>query len=60
MNLAKISRVICLAQEIIRRAETVETEDPEGYFIGGTKATEALRRTSMELTRALADLRGPG
>jgi predicted thioesterase len=36
----------------------VLSEEQDGYFILGTKAaTGALRRTSMELTRALADLR---
>jgi hypothetical protein len=29
----------------------------EGYFFMGNKYTAAVRRTSMDLTRALADLR---
>jgi hypothetical protein len=61
LNFEKISRVITLATELITRAEHVETEaEADGSFISGTAATGALRRTSMELTRALADLRRPG
>jgi hypothetical protein len=57
MNRPKISRVINLANELIARADIVLSEEEDGYFILGTKAaTGALRRTSMELTRALADL----
>jgi hypothetical protein len=48
MNLEKISRVITLATELITRAEHVETEaGADGFFISGTAARGALRRTSM-------------
>jgi hypothetical protein len=41
------------------RQLAVKSEANEHGFIVGNKATGALRRTSMELTRALADLRRP-
>jgi hypothetical protein len=60
LNLEKITRVITLATELITRAEYVETEaEADGSFISGTAATGALRRNSMELTTALAELRRP-
>jgi hypothetical protein len=44
----------------LKAPEHVETEaGADGFFISGTAATGPLRRTSMELTRALADLRRP-
>jgi hypothetical protein len=60
VTLAKIRRALSLMQEFWRRVDTALADDPDGHFIVGTKATGALRRTSMELTRALADLRRPG
>jgi hypothetical protein len=61
MNLGKISRVNRLIRQFQRRAEELADQAAEdGFTIVGTKATGALRRTSMELTRALADLRRPG
>jgi hypothetical protein len=62
MNARTISRVVKRANELIARSDTAlaDTESHTGYIIVGTKATGALRRTSMELTRALADLRRPG
>jgi hypothetical protein len=61
LNLEKINRVLKLSREFGERQFAVKSEtDEHGYFITGTAATGALRRTSMELTRALADLRRPG
>jgi hypothetical protein len=60
VNTQVIERVISLANEVVDRAHEALYSDPEGDFIVGTKATGALRGTSMELTRALADLRRPG
>jgi len=37
-----------------------EADQDGGHFVAGAKAAGALRRTSMELTRALAELRRPG
>jgi hypothetical protein len=60
MTLEKIKRVRALLSEFQIRASRVEVEDDEYSGITGTAACGALRRTSMELTRALADLRRPG
>ena len=58
MNLEKIRRVLRLAQEFGSRATRVldDIDANDGHFFVGTKATGALRRTSVELTRTLADL----
>jgi hypothetical protein len=61
MNLEKITRVKRLIRLFESRAAAVfDQAEADGSFIVGTAATGALRRTSMELTRALADLRRPG
>ena len=62
MTLEKIRRVLRLAQEFGNRATLVldDMDANDGHFFVGTKASGALRRTSMELTRALADLRRRG
>jgi hypothetical protein len=60
MTLDKIDRVITLARQFESRAREAKASQTELGFIVGTAATGALRRTSMELTRALADLRRPG
>ena len=36
-----------------------EADQDGGHFVAGAKAAGALRRTSMELTRALTNLRRP-
>jgi hypothetical protein len=60
MNLAKITRVKALVGQFEARVAAVQEEaGVDGFFIVGTATTGALRRTSMELTRALADLRRP-
>lgn len=53
-----------LCDEVKALAATVEAERKEDYFQrsyhrGYTKASAALRRRSMDLTRALAELRKP-
>jgi hypothetical protein len=60
VNVAKISRVVQLIHVFMERAHEVTYAPEFDYPISGTAATGALRRTSMELTRALADLRRPG
>jgi hypothetical protein len=59
MNLDKLAQVLGLIEELNHRANVVLTDAERGddLPIVGTKATGALRRTSMELTRALAGLR---
>jgi hypothetical protein len=54
-----------IAQEFIRRADVVlklkaQAEvSPMGEYISTTRESGALRRQSMELTRALAEMRRP-
>jgi len=60
MNLEKISHVLDLTTEFAARAVEVEKEIDVSGLILGTKASGALRRTSMEQTRALAEPRRPG
>ena len=60
MNLNRIDRVISLAQPFEARAREVKLTLLDNGFVTGTAATGALRRTSMEPTRALTDLRRPG
>lgn len=63
MNKAKIEACEKLCQEFLERAKAVKDNcKPIGNaeWFWGSRETGALRRTSMELTRALADLRRPG
>jgi hypothetical protein len=60
-DLDKITRVKRLIRLFESRAAAVfDQAEADGSCIVGTAATGALRRTSMELRRALADLRRPG
>ena len=55
-----IYECVKLAKEFIKKAEAVNSDCPGTYRIKPkrTKESGALIRTSMELTRKLADLRG--
>lgn len=61
MEIDKLAEAIQLAKSFIRKAEVaqdwLEEEDPMGVGLGN-KNTATCRRASMDLTRALADLRG--
>lgn len=60
-----LSRCIDEAQRFIRAAKNAQDRikreaanfKPDSYAIGGSRETGAVRRASMDLTRALADLR---
>lgn len=58
MDIDKVDAVVYLCDELKRRAERWKEADSECRFIC-PKESAALRRTSMELTRALADMRRP-
>lgn len=63
MTTTKINAAIKEAQEFIKRAKAAIAEhEASGHHYGmwGSKATGALRRSSMELTRALAEMRKAG
>lgn len=70
MNIAKINFAIEEAERFIKRAlelkaalvkENVQCNTSSGYYYGSCfpKETGFVRRSSMDLTRALADLRKP-
>lgn len=56
MNDKHLNEVAKLAKEVEKLAREVKAEQP-GPWRYGTATTGALRRRSMDLTRALADLR---
>jgi len=61
MTVTKIKAAIKEAQRFIKLAK-VAAEEHEGsghYAMWGSKATGALKRSSMDLTRALAEMRKP-
>lgn len=61
MKRGKIERAMWDAQAFVKRAKIVIADDNMKYVeIGcGNKESGALRRQSMELTRALAEMRKP-
>lgn len=64
MNLITIRKAKREAEEFVKRAKAVldETDPKEpahSSWLWGTQKTGALRRQSMELTRALAEMRKP-
>lgn len=61
MNIDKVLKCQVLAKQFLSRASDVRNryrsdQETEANFFG-TKETAALRRASMDLTRALAELR---
>lgn len=59
MNLDKLDACVKEAKEFIARAQVVKQQISTDGYRSNPRETGALRRTSMELTRALADLRRP-
>ena len=62
MKTASVTKAINEAKEFIKRAESLlEEEKTKSCFswLYGTKSTGAVRRQSLELTRALAEMRKP-
>ncbi len=60
MHLNKIRAAVKTAQEFIRLAEKLEVEEQKREGYSAPKERGALRRKSMDLTRALAEMRRPG
>lgn len=58
MNHEKLAFCVAEAEEFLRRAKPVMAI-PESDFYSEPRLTGALRRQSLELTRALAALRRP-
>ena len=59
MNNDSIGNAILAAQEFVRRASLILDPNNDYSADACSKATSALRRQSMELTRALAEMRKP-
>jgi hypothetical protein len=61
MKIKAVRKAKAEAEEFIRRAKVVIEEygDNDCEFIWGSHASGALRRQSMELTKALAETRKP-
>lgn len=59
MNRVGLTKAIAEAKRFLQVAQKALADVPEhGSYICGTKHTAATRRASMDLTRALAELRG--
>lgn len=59
MTKEQLRVVIGLCNGVIALAKEAESENPDSRFIYGSKTSGALRRRSMDLTRALAEMRKP-
>ena len=60
MNDATLRKAEQEAKRFLEAAKVMRAELPrDGYPIVGTRNSGAVRRASMDLTRALADLRRP-
>ncbi len=59
MNKATITKAVKEARVFLKRAEELMASDFEWLGITGSRRTAALRRQSMELTRALSEMRKP-
>lgn len=59
MTIENIKRAQVEARKFLERVEDVRKMEERGDFLEwkGSKQTSALRRTSMDLTRALAEMR---
>lgn len=62
MNKETLAEVEREARELLRRIEALRKDDQAMRFLGivGSPKTSAVRRQSMELSRALARMRKPG
>jgi hypothetical protein len=58
MNRTKITTAAAEARRFLKAVKAYEANPPI-YEFTGNKETGALRRASMDLTRALADMRRP-
>lgn len=62
MKIETIKTAMVEAERFLKRAEvllenTIESESMPGYFFYESKDSASLKRASLDLTRALADLR---
>jgi hypothetical protein len=54
---ASLKRAVAEAKRFIEVTRAVKVEDPVAFSLGPSKETGAAKRASMDLTRALADMR---
>ncbi len=59
MTKAKLNKTKRLAEEFLKASIDLEKSEPGTDCWWGSKYTAAVKRKSMDLTRALADLRRP-
>ncbi len=59
MNAETIAAAICEAERFLKAAKAAKLELASEGYIAGTKTSGAARRASLDLTRALADMRRP-
>ena len=60
MNMAAIKKAKAEAKRFLDAVRGLEADQPDGArfkYLMGSKHTGAVRRSSMDLTRALADMR---
>jgi hypothetical protein len=61
MNKRTINKAVNEAKRFLEAAKLVQAALVEGNgYVVGTKESGALKRSSLDLTRALADMRRPG
>ena len=64
MNLKTVTSAMSAARAFLEKAEDWQHETNEqkkrGVYVNAPKQSGAVRRSSMELTRALAEMRKPG
>jgi len=58
MNKEKLERAMIETKRFYKAAQKLSKENKDTYFTG-TASSGAVKRASMDLTRALADLRKP-
>ena len=59
MTYGELARCQALAREFADLAEELERQSSTNHWVMGSKLSGQVRRKSMDLTRALADLRRP-
>lgn len=58
--LVEARRFMAAAEDLLARHETDARQEHSTYPFDGSKASGATRRASLDLTRALAEMRRPG
>jgi hypothetical protein len=59
MDTTRLETAIAEAERFLNQARELQAEQSAAKYITGSRLSGATRRASMDLTRALADLRRP-